>query len=193
MNAQLTACLLAGGRSTRMGRDKAGVEFAGEPLWQRQLRTLRQTGADEILISGREDACYRDCGFPVIEDKVRDSGPLAGVAALLSASAHPHVLILAIDMPYLTSDYLAALWRQCSEGKGAIPEKSGFYEGLAAIFPKKAVAIAAGALRGDDHSMQGFVRECEAAGMVKIIKVGKDEEVLFRSLNSAADLAGTPS
>ena len=41
--------------------------------------------------------------------------------------------------------------------------------------------------------MQGFVRECEAAGMVKIIKVGKDEEVLFRSLNSAADLAGTPS
>ena len=66
-----------------MGRDKAGVEFAGEPLWQRQLRTLRQTGADEILISGREDACYRDCGFPVIEDKVRDSGPLAGVAAAM--------------------------------------------------------------------------------------------------------------
>lgn len=176
-----------------MGRDKAGVEFSGIPLWQHQLRTLQQAGADEILISGRKDACYCAGGFPIIEDAIKNVGPISGVTALLSSAAHPLVLILAIDLPYMTSVYMEHLLACCSGGKGAVPEKAGFFEGLAAFFPKDAEAFATEALYGADHSMQGFVRECAARDLVKIVKVSAEEEPLFRNLNTPADLADLPS
>jgi len=190
---RLTACLLAGGKSSRMGRDKAGVEFSGAPLWRHQLHTLEQAGADEILISGRKDACYAGCGFPIIGDEVPDAGPLAGVAALLAAAANPLVMVLAIDMPYMTAAWLGNLREQCTQTTGAVPRKDGFFEGLAAVFPKSAHAIAGEALRGGDHSMQHFVRVCGERGLVKIIDVSGDDALLFHSLNSPADLAGVMS
>lgn len=193
MKQQFTAGLLAGGKSSRMGRDKAGVEFSGLPMWRHQLLTLQEAGADEILISGRKDACYGAGGTPIIEDAIKNVGPLSGVAALLSAAAHPLVLILAIDIPYMTSVYIERLRHECSEGQGAVPEKAGFFEALAAFFPKKAETLANEALRGEDHSMQNFVRQCAARNLVKIIKVSGAEEPLFRSLNTPADLANLPS
>ena len=184
-----TGCLLAGGKSTRMGRDKAGVDFHGEPLWRRQMRTLQSAGSDEILISGRPDACYWECGFRVITDELPGAGPLGGVASLLDAAANPLVMVLAIDMPFMTSPYLRCLLEKCSGNSGAVPRHRDFFEGLVAIYPKTARTLAREILRGDDRSMQHFVRECESAGLVETVDVGKDEEALFRSLNSAADLA----
>jgi len=187
-----TACLLAGGKSSRMGRDKAGVDFSGSPLWLRQVQTLRKTGSDEILISGRKDACYGGCGLTVVEDEIQNSGPIAGIASLLAAATNPLVLMLAVDMPYMTATYLRGLLEQCSAGCGIVPEENGFFEGVAAIFPKSAGAVADQVLLGEDHSIQHFVRECVAKGLVKIISVSKDEAPLFKSLNTPSDLQDTP-
>jgi len=176
-----------------MGRDKAGVDFSGIPLWRHQLRTLQNTGAGEILISGRKDACYGASGYSIVEDTIKNAGPLSGVAALLSAAAHPLVFILAIDMPYMTGPYIERLRGECSGGCGAVPRKAGFFEALAAFFPKKAEALANEALRGEDHSMQHFVRECAARNLVKIVEVSMEEEPLFRSLDTPSDLATLPS
>lgn len=180
--------LLAGGKSSRMGRDKAFVEFKGQPLWQHQLATLREAGAAEILISGRANAGYAQGGFPVIEDEIKEAGPLAGVASLLAAAIHPLVLILAIDMPDMTADYLSELLRQCSAQTGAVAEKAGFLEGVAAIYPKAAEEIAIKMLRRGEASMQSFVRACEVQGLVKIVKANANDEAFFRSLNTPADL-----
>jgi molybdopterin-guanine dinucleotide biosynthesis protein A len=187
-----TACLLAGGKSSRMGRDKAGVEFSGEPLWRRQLRTLGETAADEILISGRKSACYADCSVTIVEDGAENAGPLAGIAALLSAAAHPLVLILAIDMPHMTGAYLRGLRELCTGQHGIVPEHADFFEGLAAFFPKSAAAIALRNLSADDHSIQHFVRECVANDLVKTLSVSADEIALFQSVNAPADLLNQP-
>jgi len=188
----LTACLLAGGKSSRMGRDKAGVDFMGTPLWLHQLRTLRNTQADEILISGRKEALYGDCGLAIIEDEINNAGPLAGIASLLAAAKHPLVLMLAVDMPYITDAYLGSLRKQCSGTCGVVPEVAGFYEGGAAIFPKSAGAIVSQILKGDDHSIQLFVRECAARDLVRITSVAAAEIALFKSLNFPSDLPDAP-
>jgi molybdopterin-guanine dinucleotide biosynthesis protein A len=187
-----TACLLAGGKSSRMGCDKAGVEFSGTPLWQHQLKTLRKIGAHEILISGRRDALYGDCGLTIIEDKIKSVGPIAGIASLLMAAAHPLVLILAVDMPHMTDAYLRRLWEQCSSERGVVPERKGFFEGVAAFFPTAAHSIALQVLQGEDHSIQYFVRECAAKNLVKIVSVSDDESALFKSLNAPSDLQERP-
>ena len=185
MNRLFTACLLAGGKSTRMGRDKAAMPFGGAPLWQRQIATLRHTGADEILISGRLDACYATAGIRIIEDEIKDSGPLSGVAAALQAAAHPLVLVLAIDMPLMTGDYLRRLLRHAFEtGIGVVPEQHGRYEGLAAIYPKAAEELAAASLLGDDHSMQVFIAACVAQSLAVPVQITADEAPLFQNMNT---------
>src|SRR4030095_9579451 len=104
-----TAVLLAGGKSSRMGQDKAGLMIEGAPLWRRQLATLTATGAAQILISGRADGPYSECGFPIVEDAETDLGPIAGLVTAMATAQHPLILVLAIDLPRMSSDYLLSL------------------------------------------------------------------------------------
>ena len=73
-----SAVLLAGGKSSRMGRDKALLEIDGEPLWRRQLATLRALEPEQLMVSGPP----RGEG-ETVADEIEDAGPLGGVAAAL--------------------------------------------------------------------------------------------------------------
>src|SRR6476659_3626346 len=99
-----TAVLLAGGRSTRMGRDKASLPYAGGALWEHQLATLRSTGAGEVCISGPRHGPYASCGLPILEDRTPNVGPLAAIETALPRA--PYVVVLAIDMPAMRADFL---------------------------------------------------------------------------------------
>src|SRR5262245_21418784 len=72
---QFSAVLLAGGKSSRMGRDKAALVVDGVPLWQRQLATLRAAGAREVFVSGAARGPWT--GMECIHDEVKGAGPLA--------------------------------------------------------------------------------------------------------------------
>ena len=188
MNGLFTACLLAGGKSTRMGRDKAGMPVGEAPLWQHQLATLSRTGAGEILISGRAEGCYAGAGIRIVEDEIKDCGPLSGVAAVLEAAAHPLVLGLAIDLPLMTADYLRCLLGRAFEtGAGVVPEQQGRFEGLAAIYPKAAKEPAAATLRGSDHSMQHFIAACIGQSLAAPMPVSAEEAPLFQNMNTLGE------
>ena len=88
MRSDFSAVLLAGGKSTRMGRDKAAVLVEGRELWARQLDTLRRTGAGELFISGFSDGPYAAAGLSIIADENVGFGPLGGIVAALRADAH---------------------------------------------------------------------------------------------------------
>ena len=188
--SRVTAGLLAGGKSSRMGRDKALVDFRGEPLWKRQLGTLRELTAGEILISGRPDASYANNGYRVLEDDIKEAGPLAGVSSLLRAAANPLLLVLAIDMPMMTAAYLGSLLHPCTPLCGAVPSRGGIFEPLAAVYPKAASAVAEESLSAGRFSMQQFVRECESRELVRIFPVSDEDASLFENLNTPTDLAG---
>ncbi|HWB61345.1 MAG TPA: molybdenum cofactor guanylyltransferase [Chthoniobacteraceae bacterium] len=190
MKAQFTAALLAGGKSSRMGRDKAQVEIDGVPLWRRQLETLRRVGADEILVSGPRELRDEIDGVRVIADEVENCGPLSGIHALLGAAAHPFVLVLAIDMPAMAPEYLGRLAAFAfANGSGAVSEYEGCFEPLAAIYPAKARAVAAAALRGGDYSLQKFVAECVKQKLVAPLEVAPGEAGFFENLNTPIQLA----
>ena len=186
----ITACLVAGGKSSRMGRDKAAVELDGSPLWQRQIATLRSLGPAELLISGRPDAPYSDCGARLVQDRVAESGPLAGIAALLRECSQPLAVMLAVDMPRMTASYLHSLRAHCTETCGVVAMNGEFYEPLAAIFPKAALPLAEAALAQDDRSLQRFVLHCAKLGLVRIVPAPEPDAQLFASVNSPSDLPG---
>ena len=118
-----------------MGRDKAALEIEGQPLWARQLATLRATGASELFISGRVDGPYAESGVPIIEDLTPNTGPLAALEAVLPRITHPRIVVLAIDLPAMRADYLAALVKiALAKNCSVVPESDGRFEPLAAVY-----------------------------------------------------------
>jgi molybdopterin-guanine dinucleotide biosynthesis protein A len=185
-NSNFAAVLLAGGRSSRMGRDKATLVIDGQPLWQRQLATLRALQPCELLISGRRDGPYAGAGIEIIEDAIPGLGPLAGIAAALRRADSPRVLVLAIDLPAMTADFLATLLQN---SRPTVPQSARYFEPLAAVFPKAALPIAEEFLCEKDRSMQRFVRRLVEVGLACARAIDADESVLFQNVNAPGDLA----
>ena len=96
--------VLAGGRSTRMGRDKALVELAGKPLVARAVEKLRRLCADVSIAGSPALAAFA----PVVPDLHPGCGPLSGIEAALAHSTHDWNLVLAVDMPLMPTAILEA-------------------------------------------------------------------------------------
>jgi len=183
------AFLLAGGKSTRMGRDKAAVLIDGQPLWQRQLATLRALHPHELFISGRPGGPYAGAGVEILADNFPSLGPLAGLEAALRRAHHPLVLVLAIDLPAMTPDFLSALLRRAAvTAAGCVSRDDRWFEPLAAVYPRTCLPLVEACLRDADRSLQRFVQRAVDAGLVGIREVAPDERALFKNVNRPHDL-----
>jgi molybdenum cofactor guanylyltransferase len=185
----LSAVLLAGGESTRMGRDKATLDWRGRPLWAWQLEKLRALTAN-IFVSTRSDVPWRPAAVKIIIDGSPSRGPLSGLTAALAKMDTDRLLVLAIDMPFITLSNLKQLCDSAEPGVGAVPLVNGKVEPLAAVYPKTAAPIFAKALSGTDHSVQQVVRRLTALALVRQIPIADTAADFFRSVNYPADLQG---
>ena len=118
----ITAVLLAGGESRRMGKDKATILLRGKPLWQIQLKLLRKLEPEEILISARADPSWRPDDAQFVPDDPPSRGPLSGLAASMVKMRTTYVLALAIDLPFMSQNYLRYLCDQIEPGVGVLPK-----------------------------------------------------------------------
>jgi molybdopterin-guanine dinucleotide biosynthesis protein A len=147
-HSQIAAVILAGGASARMGKDKGLLKLLGDPIIVRTASVVEPLVASVTIIGEPEK--YGPLGIPVIPDRtfrpkgVREHkfGPLAGIATALSASSKPWNLILACDLPYLTTEWLAWLISKGVESRAQVvlPRTSGGLEPLAAIYRKECFA-----------------------------------------------------
>jgi molybdenum cofactor guanylyltransferase len=181
-----TAVLMAGGQSSRMGRDKAWLDHRGRPLWLAQVEKLKF--AREVLISARETTfAEAPSGCRLIFDDVSGKGPVAGLQTALKAATFDRVLLLAVDMPGMTSEYLRGLAEEATSEIGIVPEVNGFYEGLAAVYPKSSLPLVEEVLEGEDLSLQHLCRELIARNRMKA-RLVREEEALFRNWNRPEDV-----
>lgn len=158
MTLPITAGLLAGGRSVRMGRDKARLPFRGTTLLQAQRKFLAGF-ADEVLVGAREAAAYADLGIDCVADRLAEPCALAGLHALIAAAKHDHVLALAVDLPFLHPGLLTMLAIRRGEADVVLPIGARGPEPLHALYSKRcAAAIEASAARGD-WKATGFHRD----------------------------------
>ena len=182
-----SAVILAGGKSSRMGRDKAFLETGGKTLLARQIQLSRELGAAETFISGGTGADYSAFGCRVLLDKFPDAGPLAGIERALDAAKSPLLLVLAVDLPEMTPEFLQRLSAGCSETCGIIPKLAGRVEPLAAYYPNAARSLATASLERKDFAANGFAGQCVQSGLARFAELPANEGKYFANWNSPAD------
>ena len=183
-----SAVLLAGGESSRMGKDKATLVFGNEPLWKIQIDKLQQLQPKEIFVSGQTDPMWRPKDAEFVADKSPSCGPISGIAATLSKFRTDHLLVLAIDVPFITEAYLRKLLDQIATGVGVVPMLENRAEPLVAIYPRGAEVEFLAAFGGNDFSLQPLVRKLIAIGKLREAPIAPEERGLFRNLNSPGEL-----
>ena len=142
---QVSAFILTGGASSRMGKAKGLLEFGGEPLILRIARTIEPLVSSVTGVGPSER--YAALGLQVIEDQQfsialergKSPGPLAGIASALSASRTDWNLILACDLPYLSREWVGWLLARTTVSNGQIimPRTEGVSEPLAAVYRRE--------------------------------------------------------
>jgi molybdopterin-guanine dinucleotide biosynthesis protein A len=187
-----SAVLLAGGESRRMGRDKATLEVRGQPLWQRQLQQLRRLRPERVFISARTIPAWLPDDVVLLLDASPSRGPLSGLTRALGAIETTHVIVLAVDMPFMTVGELARLVEQTTEGRGVVPIIGDRAEPLAAIYPTAALVDFEAALGGSDFSLQAVVRTLVASDKVRLSPIDQNGLQFYRSVNQPSDLGVLP-
>ena len=180
--------LLAGGRSSRMGTDKALLDFGGITLIERALTVLRAACPAVTIVC--EDARF-SAYATVVEDVYSGCGPLAGIhAALLHSSAELN-LVLAVDMPYVSESLLRFLFATAEQSDAVVtvPHTGRGFQPLCAVYRRPFAAAAEQALRAGQNKVDALfskistrmveASELEAAGF---------SDRVFVNLNTPADL-----
>lgn len=183
-----SAVILAGGKSSRMGRDKAWIELDGRPLLALAVEKIQPLGVEEIYISGRADVDYSTLNFPVLHDNQTECGPLGGIERALAACRAPLLLVLAVDMARMTSGLLQQLTAQCDSTTGVVPELPTGLEPLAAIYPKRSHAIVQAAINNSRLSARDFANACQRENLVRFLPMPASAAENFSNWNHPGDL-----
>ena len=137
MFKKISAILLCGGCSARMGRDKGLIEWEGQPLVVRLAELLQGLFQEVLVVTGQKPR-YRDLlDLPILEDKIKGLGPLGGLYSGLLASANEYNLVAACDMPLIKPELIALLVGEIDDSWIIIPQVRGYWEPLPAVYSKR--------------------------------------------------------
>jgi molybdopterin-guanine dinucleotide biosynthesis protein A len=183
----VAAFILAGGKSTRMGADKAFLPMNGRTLLAHALETAH-TLTNSVFIVG-DPAKFAGFG-PTIPDIFPDTGPLGGIHAALAADKAEFNLMLGVDMPLMSGSLLSYLVQQAqaSSAMVTIPYIAGFLQPLCAVYRKDFAAVAEHALRAANYKIDPLFRTLEIRQIAdsELQEKGFSER-LFANVNTAEE------
>jgi len=182
MTKETCAVILAGGKSSRMGRDKALIDVAGRPLI-RVLADRLLSLTRNVFISANADSVYRFLNLPVIPDLYSEQGPLAGIHAVMRTFDAEFYITLACDLPHASAALFSAMLDAAEGFDAVIPLSSnGRAHPLCAVYRATCLSVIEDALqKGANktidvfsesvlrtrwfHPEEGFFRETELANI----------------------------
>jgi molybdopterin-guanine dinucleotide biosynthesis protein A len=164
----VTGVILAGGKSSRMGQNKALMSLGGMRLIERVVGVLRQVFPDLLLVTNTAGS-YADLGLPMVADVFPDKGSLGGIYSAISAAATPYSFVVACDMPFLQAAVIRYLLVQIADHDVVMPEVHGEMQPLHAIYSKACLPLILRRLQANRLKIVGFLPE------VRVRMVREDE------------------
>jgi len=175
--------VLAGGRSSRMGRNKALLRHLGVPLVVRAAAAVR-SAAGSVTILG-DAAFYSRFGWPVLPDEQSDLGPIGGLCTALEHTKAEWNLVVACDMPELSPNLLRELIRRTQRCRSlcVAPLTETGFEPLCAVYRRTALPEVRRAIAGGRLKMRDLLTLLDAAPVAGL------DPAWFRNVNTPAEWA----
>ena len=182
-NSNRAVWVLVGGRSSRMGSDKARADSGGRAMALR-VAAAAACVCESVSLVG-DPIIYRDLGLPVIPDRFAGQGPLAGIEAALAASKCVRNLIIACDMPAISENLLEELFS--TDGDCVLPRHpDGKLEPLCAVYQRRCHSVVRDALDAGVRRVTDVLRLFETQGLaIRYVRVSNPSE--FANLNTPED------
>ena len=188
----ISGVILAGGRSRRLGRDKAMEPVGGQPLICRVMDRVRQVTQEMVVVVADEE---RGQALPLGEsarvavDIYPDKGSLGGIFSGLSAAREPWALVVACDMPFLNLDLLRRLVSLREGMDAVVPVLEGRPEPTHALYSRACLPHIEARLRADDLKISGFFDQVRVRYVPEEDIARFDPDFLsFFNVNSPPDL-----
>lgn len=184
----VSAFILAGGKSTRMGTDKAFVELEGRALLARALDIARSVTHNVSIVG---DPAKFAAYAPVIEDIFPNCGPLGGIHAALRSSSTDLNLILAVDVPFVSIELLEYLLERARRNTAVVTvvQTAGGYQPLSAIYRRQFADLADKALCAGHYKIDSLFTANTQTITEEELKAAGFSQTMFRNLNTREELA----
>jgi molybdenum cofactor guanylyltransferase len=187
----MTSIILAGGKSSRLGRSKALQVIGGKSLIQWVVDRLGILSTEIIIVTAHGEAipCSSTARIKTVADIYPGKGPLGGIHSGLIASSSPWAIVVSCDTPFLSVSLLEYMTQTLGDSDIALPKIGEMVEPLCAVYSKNCVAPIQELLEQDER------RISELFSMVKVKYVEEDElnrfdpeHLSFFNINSQDDL-----
>lgn len=182
---QITAIILAGGKSKRMGTDKALLKLDEQTLLERLIEKLNPLCSELIISSNFAE--HKNYGYPVYEDEVQNCGPIGGISSCLKQSKTNWNLVVSVDAAFVESEFLRFLITQIGKSKVVIPFSERGKEPLIGLYHHSCLPVIETMIKESNFKMHNLFQKVD----VEFIDAQKWVEKfpkLFHNLNRPADL-----
>ena len=184
---KVTAFVLTGGHSSRMGADKALLPFRDQTLLARALQIAAAVAGKVVIVGPR--ARYSAYG-DVVEDVYTGCGPLAGIHAALAATQTELNLVLSVDMPLMSPEFLRWLLEQARNMSDLIvvPDALGGQQPLCAVYRRSVQELAEQALKDGDYKIGHLFSKVSACYISEAeMRAAGFSPDIFRNVNTAEE------
>jgi molybdopterin-guanine dinucleotide biosynthesis protein A len=185
----ITGVILAGGKNTRMGANKAFLEIDGIRLIDKTINIYREIFPEIIIVTNDPLSYVEFADAAIVTDIYKDKGPLGGIYTGLFYSKNPDAFVSACDMPYLSKDFIRHLINQAGKYDVIVPELSEGFQPLHAIYSRNCLPSIKRLLLMDKLKITGFYRD------MRILTIPEEQMLpfnpdgrLFHNLNTPEEL-----
>ena len=172
----MTAIILAGGRSSRMGSDKAFLKIGGAVIIEREITALKKVFRDVVVVVS-DSKKYDLKSVRIVEDIIKDYGPLGGLHAGLMASGTIKNFVTACDMPFLNEDVIRYVMGMSGGRDIVVPKIDGKLHPLFGVYSKACIPVIEEMVKEGLHRVSGLYDRLETRFISKKAIEKLDTEV----------------
>jgi len=182
---QITAIILAGGQSKRMGTDKALMELEGMTMLETVVK-LCKNSCDKILISSNNPE-HGKFGFSVVVDEIKHCGPIGGLYSALRKSETDWNFIISVDSPFVEPLFLNFLISEIKDSDAVVPIHDKGKEPLIALYHKNCTSEIEKRIQAGNFKMHDLVTSLNTK-LVDSEKWLEKYPKIFQNINRPGDL-----
>ncbi len=186
---ELTGIILAGGKSSRMGKDKGLCEFNGKALVSYALETLKPLCGKMIISANHFPEKYKQFGVPVISDEIKNIGPMGGIYTCLKHSTTRHNLVLSCDTPFVGTILLKHLLDHVQNEQVVAPAHHTFLiEPLSAYYATNVLDAIKQSINNNDYKLINLFKGVRFKSVLMDTLQPFNADQSFLNINKPEDL-----